>query len=153
VAGAGKGGVGGGRVGEANTQNRETTLDEFVRFGPWAPPVWIPAPPPAVPKQAATRPGRAERGLPRARTRRRLCRHPLEATGAFPPGPHSITISANASATTTDGWGAGRPQRPRWPPRHSIKANRPLTCMHQNQGAPPWHARAQPVRTYQVRQQ
>ena len=147
VAGAGKGGVEGGRVGEENTQIRETTLNELTQFGPQALPEWIPAPPPATPQRAATRPGRAERGHARSGTRRRLRRHPLEAAGEPPPGPHSKANSANASATTTDGWGTGRPRRPRWPPRPSIKANRPLLYVCQSQGAPPWHARAQPVRT------
>jgi len=153
VTGAARAGARGGRVGEAITQNKETTLDELAQFGPQAPPEWIPAPPPAAPQRAATRPCRAERGHPRAGTRRRLRRHPLKAVGAPPPGPHSTAISANASATTTDGWGTGRPRRPRWPPRLSIKANRPLSYVCQDQGAPPWHARAQPVRTQKVRQQ
>jgi len=55
VAGAGKRGGGGGRVGEVKTQKRETTLSELARFGPRAPPEWIPAPPLAAPQRAATR--------------------------------------------------------------------------------------------------
>jgi len=112
VAGSGKGGVGGGGVGEAKTQIRETTQGDLAQFGPRAQPEWIPAPPPAAPQRAATLPGQAERGHPRAGTRRRHRRRPPQAAGAPPPGARVIASAAVASATTTGRWGTGRPRRP-----------------------------------------
>ena len=129
------------------TQKRETTQGALARFGPRSPLERPPAPPPAAPQRAAKRPGRAERGHPRAGTRRRLRRRPPQAAGAPAPGPRGLSNSAVASATTTGGWGARRPRRPPWPLRRVIKANRPVPCVRPNQGAPPRPARAQPWRT------